>query len=72
MTPAAQEIGRINQRANLEGVHGGEEESMSLPLAPRETGETLNTLCSHLVTYLHGGTQVTCTGLLLGQTIYSS
>lgn len=54
MTLAVQEIGRINQRDNLEGIHNDEEESISLSLAPRDMEATFNTLCSHLAPYLSG------------------
>lgn len=54
MTLAVLEIGRINQRDNLEGIHNDEEESISLSLAPRDMEATFNTLCSHLAACLSG------------------
>lgn len=71
MTLAGQEIGRITQRADLEGVDTGEEGSISLPLVPTDMEETFHTRGSRLATYLSDAAKLTA-GTIFGNTIYST
>lgn len=69
MTLAVQEIGRINQRDYLEGIHNDEEESISLSPTPRDMEATFNTLCSHSAAYPSGAPKLRAEDYFLALTI---
>lgn len=67
MTPAVHKIGRINQRANVEGVHNGEEESISLSSGlPEIWKQHVTQLATHIPVR---STQVTHSGQSVGISI---
>lgn len=67
MTPAVHKIGRINQRANMEGIHNGEEESISLSSGlPEIWKQHVTQLATHIPVR---STQVTHSGQSVGISI---